>query len=42
MRLVAGVGGHFYELEDQMAEWANMSGFLVALGGVCLQKKSHA
>ena len=25
-----------------MAEWANMSGFLVALGGVCLQKKSPA
>ena len=31
-----------HELEDQVAEWANMTGFLVALGGVCLQKKSPA
>lgn len=28
-----------HELEDQINEWANMTGFLVALGGVCLQKK---
>ena len=31
-----------HELEDQVAEWTNMTGFLVALGGVCLQKKSPA
>ena len=31
-----------HELEDQVAEWANMTGFLVALGGLCLQKKSPA
>ncbi|XP_023326814.1 neurofibromin isoform X3 [Eurytemora carolleeae] len=31
-----------HELEDQVAEWANMTGFLVALGGVCLQRKSPA
>lgn len=29
-----------HELEDQINEWANMTGFLCALGGVCLQKKS--
>ncbi|XP_040571379.1 neurofibromin isoform X2 [Lepeophtheirus salmonis] len=29
-----------HELEDQVNEWANMTGFLCALGGVCLQKKS--
>ena len=29
-----------YELEDQINEWVNMTGFLCALGGVCLQKKS--
>ncbi|PNF22779.1 hypothetical protein B7P43_G02508, partial [Cryptotermes secundus] len=29
-----------YELEDQINEWANMTGFLCALGGVCLQRKS--
>ncbi|XP_064460461.1 neurofibromin-like isoform X2 [Ornithodoros turicata] len=26
--------------QDQLNEWANMTGFLCALGGVCLQKKS--
>jgi hypothetical protein len=31
-----------HELEDQVNEWANMTGFLVALGGVCLQRKSPA
>ena len=31
-----------HELEDQVAEWANMTGFLVALGGVRLQRKSPA
>ena len=31
-----------HELEDQVAELANMTGFLVALGGVCLQRKSSA
>lgn len=30
-----------HELEDQINEWANMTGFLCALGGVCLQKKSN-
>ncbi|XP_034936145.1 neurofibromin isoform X2 [Chelonus insularis] len=29
-----------HELEEQINEWANMTGFLCALGGVCLQKKS--
>nr|CAD7452027.1 unnamed protein product [Timema tahoe] len=29
-----------HELEDQINEWANMTGFLSALGGVCLQRKS--
>ncbi|XP_068081132.1 neurofibromin [Anabrus simplex] len=29
-----------HELEDQINEWANMTGFLCALGGVCLQRKS--
>ena len=29
-----------HELEDQLNEWANMTGFLVALGGICLQRKS--
>ncbi|XP_067128062.1 neurofibromin isoform X2 [Centruroides vittatus] len=29
-----------HELEDQLNEWANMTGFLCAMGGVCLQKKS--
>ena len=28
-----------HELEDQINEWANMTGFLLALGGVCLQQK---
>ncbi|GAB6033713.1 Neurofibromin 1 [Chamberlinius hualienensis] len=28
-----------HELEDQISEWANMTGFLCSLGGVCLQKK---
>ncbi|CAN7985404.1 unnamed protein product [Ixodes hexagonus] len=31
-----------HELEDQLNEWANMTGFLCALGGVCLQKKSSS
>lgn len=26
--------------KDQINEWANMTGFLCALGGVCLQRKS--
>lgn len=26
--------------QDQINEWANMTGFLCALGGVCLQRKS--
>ncbi|PSN44310.1 Neurofibromin [Blattella germanica] len=29
-----------HELEDQINVWANMTGFLCALGGVCLQRKS--
>lgn len=29
-----------HDLEDQINEWANMTGFLCALGGVCLQRKS--
>ncbi|KAG1714683.1 Neurofibromin [Nymphon striatum] len=29
-----------HELEDQIYEWANMTGFLCALGGVCLQRNS--
>ncbi|XP_077535309.1 neurofibromin 1 isoform X3 [Haemaphysalis longicornis] len=29
-----------HELEDQLNEWANMTGFLCALGGVCLQRRS--
>lgn len=29
-----------HELDDQVNEWANMTGFLCALGGICLQKKS--
>lgn len=29
-----------HELEEQINEWANMTGFLCALGGVCLQKHS--
>ena len=31
-----------HELEDQLNEWANMTGFLCALGGVCLQWKSSS
>jgi neurofibromin 1 len=31
---------HMYTLQDQINEWANMTGFLCALGGVCLQRKS--
>lgn len=31
-----------HELEDQFNEWANMTGFLCAIGGVCLQKKSNS
>lgn len=30
-----------HELEDQLNEWANMTGFLCALGSVALQNKSH-
>ncbi|KAK2156732.1 hypothetical protein LSH36_206g01021 [Paralvinella palmiformis] len=30
-----------HELEDHLNEWANMTGFLCALGSVCLQNKSH-
>ncbi|KAI1285846.1 Neurofibromin [Halotydeus destructor] len=29
-----------HDLDDQINEWANMTGFLCALGGVCLQRKS--
>ncbi|XP_065570505.1 neurofibromin-like isoform X3 [Artemia franciscana] len=29
-----------HDLEDQVNEWANMTGFLCALGGVCLQRRS--
>lgn len=29
-----------HELEEQINEWAYMTGFLCALGGVCLQRKS--
>ncbi|KAF5294854.1 hypothetical protein FQA39_LY00338 [Lamprigera yunnana] len=29
-----------HELDDQINEWANMTGFLCALGGVCFQRKS--
>lgn len=29
-------------IQDQINEWANMTGFLVSLGGVCLQRKSPA
>ncbi|XP_031834542.1 neurofibromin 1 isoform X3 [Nomia melanderi] len=29
-----------HELEEQINEWANMTGVLCALGGVCLQKRS--
>lgn len=29
-----------HDLEDQINEWANMTGFLCSLAGVCLQKKS--
>ena len=28
------------EFKDQVNEWANMTGFLCALGGVCLQRRS--
>lgn len=31
-----------HELEDQINEWANMTWFLVALGGVCLQQRPRA
>ena len=27
-----------HDLEEQITEWANMTWFLLALGGVCLQK----
>ena len=30
-----------HELEDHLNEWANMTGFLCALGSVCLQNKSY-
>ncbi|XP_071652252.1 neurofibromin isoform X2 [Temnothorax longispinosus] len=29
-----------HEVEEQINEWANMTGFLCALGGVCLQRRS--
>lgn len=29
-----------HDPEEQLEEWANMTGFLVALGGVCLQRKT--
>ncbi|XP_046596266.1 neurofibromin isoform X2 [Neodiprion lecontei] len=29
-----------HELEEQINEWANMTGFLCAMGGVCLQRRS--
>lgn len=29
-----------HELEEQINEWANMTGFLCALGGVCLQRRA--
>lgn len=29
-----------HEIEEQINEWANMTGFLCALGGVCLQRRS--
>ncbi|XP_008206010.1 neurofibromin isoform X2 [Nasonia vitripennis] len=29
-----------HELEEQINEWANMTGFLCALGGICLQRRS--
>ena len=32
---------HILFLQDQLNEWANMTGFLCALGSVCLQNKSH-
>jgi len=28
-------------VQDCLNEWANMTGFLCALGSVCLQNKSH-
>ncbi|CAG0920975.1 unnamed protein product [Notodromas monacha] len=28
-----------HDLEDQINEWANMTGFLCALGGICLQRQ---
>ncbi|XP_077293081.1 neurofibromin 1 [Arctopsyche grandis] len=31
-----------HDLEDQINEWANMTSFLCALGGVCLQRKSSS
>lgn len=30
-----------HELEDQFNEWANMTGFLCAIGGVCLKKSNN-
>nr|XP_046916512.1 neurofibromin-like isoform X2 [Dermatophagoides farinae] len=30
-----------HELEDQINEWANMTGFLCALGGVCFKKSAN-
>lgn len=31
-----------HDLEEQINEWANMTWFLLALGGVCLQKRSSS
>ncbi|XP_017855685.1 PREDICTED: neurofibromin isoform X1 [Drosophila arizonae] len=31
-----------HDLEEQITEWANMTWFLLTLGGVCLQKRSNS
>ena len=31
-----------HDLEEQITEWANMTWFLLALGGVCLQRPKPA
>ncbi|XP_077995279.1 neurofibromin-like isoform X2 [Glandiceps talaboti] len=36
------VGFQDHELDDQICEWHNMTGFLCALGGVCLQQKRNS
>lgn len=40
LKAEANVVCFIYVLQEQINEWANMTGFLCALGGVCLQKKS--